>query len=518
MEEESGLHKDPDPNTDALKGLATKNKIEEESGLHVHHDPNNDAQRGLASPIDEEENANELEPGKNGGKQKISKQLSRLRHNLSKEGRFKDFSIADITSKFHLSRRRLWEPHIYDKGARDNIGQIISWPNVFKDSISMLEFATLVYSINSLRDAARKGHLENIESIFELPIHFNDMLDLLDENHDIILKHMPVDAPYLLDPLENLLIRQSAQSLGHNMRTSKLSHELLCIAYNDHNHEKELVYGIFKDEQKERVVVSFRGTTTFQDMKQDLKVATRKISNPLAHIEGQSEHVRVFAGVYNYLFKKIEDEDTVDAEKGDAPRKTKYDEIFRQVREIFDENPTYELYITGHSLGGALATLFTFFIGASRDKIIPKPVSCVSFAAPKVGNINFRRVFQYMEHHGMARHMRVHNSIDPVPPTPPMIPALFLHPKNIYHHVGISFQLKTIKGKYRIKYKYLRKIGCGLYCNYMYKVLLHETTICCACLFPCIMPRFARAHGIDVYNENLRTCYEKNSKDVVFSM
>jgi hypothetical protein len=64
----------------------------------------------------------------------------------------------------------------------------------------------------------------------------------------------------------------------------------------------------------------------------------------------------------------------------------------KHVRALMEANPQYSLYTTGHSLGGALSTLFAF--EAAADDQILKPVTCINIASPKVGNLAFRRAFQ----------------------------------------------------------------------------------------------------------------------------
>lgn len=68
----------------------------------------------------------------------------------------------------------------------------------------------------------------------------------------------------------------------------------------------------------------------------------------------------------------------------------KYETIMSHVAALLDNNPGYRLYVTGHSLGGALATAFAFTAAASSDPRIIKPVTCISVASPKVGNLAFR--------------------------------------------------------------------------------------------------------------------------------
>jgi len=129
--------------------------------------------------------------------------------------------------------------------------------------------------------------------------------------------------------------------------------------------------------------------------------------------------------------------------------KSKCDLIMVQAIELLEKNPGYQLYIAGHSMGGALATLFGAEAATNESPHIPKPVTCISFSSPKVGNIAFKQVYEKLERDGLIRKVRVLNSLDPVPKIPSAgicrIPLYVLCPARImdaYSHVGIALKLK----------------------------------------------------------------------------
>ena len=101
-------------------------------------------------------------------------------------------------------------------------------------------------------------------------------------------------------------------------------------------------------------------------------------------------------------------------------RPSKYAEIMAIVERSLAEAPAlasggrggYSLYVTGHRLGGALATLFGFY--ASASPAINAPVTIVSVASPRVGNVEFARAFVGLESRGRVRHLRIANHRDPV--------------------------------------------------------------------------------------------------------
>jgi len=72
----------------------------------------------------------------------------------------------------------------------------------------------------------------------------------------------------------------------------------------------------------------------------------------------------------------------------------KIEKILMEVTEALEQNPGYQLVCCGHSLGGALSTLFACSAAASSDPLIPKPVLCISYASPRVGNGNFKEAYQ----------------------------------------------------------------------------------------------------------------------------
>jgi len=98
------------------------------------------------------------------------------------------------------------------------------------------------------------------------------------------------------------------------------------------------------------------------------------------------------------------------------------------------------LYVTGHSLGGALATLCA--LDAASGTKFRHPV-VYSYAAPRAGNPDFVSAFGGM----VGRSYRVHNAYDVVPHLPP--PTLTL-PKSgrtfSYEHVRNSERLTFHKG------------------------------------------------------------------------
>ena len=125
-------------------------------------------------------------------------------------------------------------------------------------------------------------------------------------------------------------------------------------------------------------------------------------------------------------------------DKGDDD-KTKYQQIMDRALEQLKKNPGYKLYVTGHSLGAALASLFAFMVSASEEywDVVPSPVTCVSIASPYVGGSNFLEAFQELERLGRLRYLRVANQGDLV-----SIEPFFTINLGFYKHCGMELKLK----------------------------------------------------------------------------
>jgi hypothetical protein len=110
------------------------------------------------------------------------------------------------------------------------------------------------------------------------------------------------------------------------------------------------------------------------------------------------------------------------------------------------------LYVTGHSLGGALATLASFFLasdkGINGNSADWRGVSCISFASPQVGNVSFQKAFEVLQskkQHQSAiakptklgrlfSNIRITNNRDPVPLA--IFPSAFRHVAGYHVHLN----------------------------------------------------------------------------------
>ena len=124
-------------------------------------------------------------------------------------------------------------------------------------------------------------------------------------------------------------------------------------------------------------ILAFRGTEkSFADFKTDLR------ANLVKPTEGQTDEL-IHEGFY-----------------------LAFGTVKKKILEDLSLNPELPLYVTGHSLGGALAIVATRFI--AKDSL----GACYTFGSPRVGNLDMGLVFRTPIY-------RIVNSSDVVPRTPP---------------------------------------------------------------------------------------------------
>ena len=169
--------------------------------------------------------------------------------------------------------------------------------------------------------------------------------------------------------------------------------------------QSDVVYGICCQRKEKRVTVVFRGTVNSHNWLINLKLSTNPIPNPISEdYPNKADMLDLHTGFSLYMLRRRKD-----------TKMNKIEEIFQKVDEIGREmapNGYYKLSITGHSLGGALATLLGFYVASSREFANVRPVRVFTFAAPRVGTTSFLHAYQHLEREGRIRHARVSNTRD----------------------------------------------------------------------------------------------------------
>ena len=166
--------------------------------------------------------------------------------------------------------------------------------------------------------------------------------------------------------------------------------------------ETDVQVGVTINYVSKRICVVFRGTDSLKDWHYNLQ------SNKMC-IKGD---VCVHKGFCSQLFVS-----------------NLYHRLSGQVQQLLCVYPEYGVFITGHSAGGALATLFGYLL----SKEIPtKEINIVSFASPRIGNYAFKCDF---ENNPNLIHHRVTNRNDIITATP-----IFR-----YWHVGRKVYIQSKK-------------------------------------------------------------------------
>jgi len=167
--------------------------------------------------------------------------------------------------------------------------------------------------------------------------------------------------------------------------------------------DTDIQVGIAISEVKQIITVVFRGSESMLDWYYDLMVFKHKLK----------DDIYVHSGFYKQLTSNCV-----------------YEELVKNIRLVLEEHPNYDIYVTGHSLGGALSTLFGYML-ASR---VENNINVVSFASPRVGNYAWKKSFEETKN---LTHYRVTNKRD----------IVTAFPMYKYYHVGTNIQLSNEKYK-----------------------------------------------------------------------
>jgi predicted lipase len=134
--------------------------------------------------------------------------------------------------------------------------------------------------------------------------------------------------------------------------------------------------GITINESKKRICIVFRGTNSSTDWRYNLQTSKMFIK------PSTFGDICIHAGFCKQLFQT-----------------NLYNSIFSLLQTLLRQNPEYELFVTGHSAGGALSTLFGYLLSGD---IPAQKIQVVSFASPRIGNSEFKRDFEnklFLSHH-----------------------------------------------------------------------------------------------------------------------
>ena len=325
----------------------------------------------------------------------------------------------------------------------------------------------LIYAFADLRAVGREGKLtEDEQKMLALPVDASQIINVVSANIQDLKDHIKFgeETDFYLSSLTSL--QKSLQKHAVDPSSGEaVYHFSQVVDFDDENSESELVYGIAVNSARKRITVCFRGSVTQNDFITDAKGFLTDIPNPVVSSGGNtvavhhgfrgtivttymqticclalSSHAMNSSCVYactEYLFGPGRQRRGVEA------KQSKYEKITNKVLELLEEHPGFKVYVTGHSLGGALSTLFAF--SSAADSRMPKPVTCINIASPKVGGLSFRRAYHTLEQEGALRSLRIANHKDLVTllPDSESFSCLYIAccQGSVFRHVGTELKL-----------------------------------------------------------------------------
>ncbi len=180
--------------------------------------------------------------------------------------------------------------------------------------------------------------------------------------------------------------------------------------------DTDVQVGVTISETNKRIVTVFRGSESKSDWMYDFMIYKSRL-----YAEKYDD-----CSVHTGFLKQLHTNDV-------------YIKLMNVVKKQLEENPGYEVYVTGHSLGAALSTLCGFEF--AHDLGDDTKVTVVSFASPRVGNQIFKDAFDAKEN---LKHYRITNNRDVITAAPMIF----------YKHVGTNIALSDKKCELYKKYEY----------------------------------------------------------------
>jgi triacylglycerol lipase len=173
------------------------------------------------------------------------------------------------------------------------------------------------------------------------------------------------------------------------------------VAWGDGDEER---YGLIYQSaaQNSIYLIAFRGTSSEYDMILDLESGNKASFRPYTTPENFPADIEIGDGF-----------DKIYSTKNHSMPTSMQQQLFAAIKNL--PTPASQIFITGHSLGGALASIFTLDLAVSLPEIA---ITSITFASPRVGTTNWQTL--YNETCNLQnKTIRVRNSYDLVPKVPP---------------------------------------------------------------------------------------------------
>lgn len=194
----------------------------------------------------------------------------------------------------------------------------------------------------------------------------------------------------------------------------------------EHIYKGKVSAVVFRDDNLKEIIFAIKGTTTNHEWIMDFKIMPIPYHSLSKRKKGWSKFWK-----FNSKCKGC----TIHKGFYDGS-KIIYDNVFDKVLQLLEEYNEYNLIVTGHSLGGALAPII-----ANEFLLLKKDVNVVTFGAPKIGNSLFSKwmdkAWNTLKHYDDVNSMFHSNSYVRVTHKSDIVPLL---PKRQmgYKHSGIN--------------------------------------------------------------------------------
>jgi hypothetical protein len=174
-----------------------------------------------------------------------------------------------------------------------------------------------------------------------------------------------------------------------NCKACQLADSLVnATAFSDSKTDTHGFVGHSVGESTQNIVVSFRGSVSLSNWITNLNF-------PKTSAYPQCTNCRVHEGFYK-AWMSVKDV------------------VVAEVQRLLKIYPKAQIFVTGHSLGGALAALCAAQLGASTASLKDPIEGVYTYGQPRVGNINFRDFYNSGTHVSW----RLTHYRDPVPHLP----------------------------------------------------------------------------------------------------
>ena len=265
--------------------------------------------------------------------------------------------------------------------------------------------------IDCSSSCSEESRLKSLSSCSTCKVTHEDVMDLLCLTFLIYDYGKKIDyVPE--DTLQKFIARSSIlESFANDETQDKLSPKMKALVHVKDNisdgivkdfisdEDTDLQVGITVSEENKRINIIFRGSESTYDWLHDLNIFKTCIDS--------ENNVYVHSGFHSQLTTNDNHLQLID-----------------KVKSLIQKFPSYSVYSCGHSLGGALSTLFGYLL----SKEIPNQVTVVSFASPRVGNFGWKEDF---EKKANLTHYRITNRKD----------IVTAFPSILYYHVGEAIKI-----------------------------------------------------------------------------